>query len=154
MIKALSTRQMMLAASKWSKQGFASTADPRTGDCIKLLDMVFYGHIGALPEEKTLGQRFHVDVNVYRDLRKAGVSDALGETSDYGRIYEQVKAVMEGTRFDLLEKAAETIASHILEDQEVTAVELEIRKPSVPIPGVLGASAVRIVRYQDWRPQI
>mgnify|MGYP002633280968 FL=1 len=111
--------------------------------------MVFYGYHGVLPEEKTLGQRFSVDVTVYRDLRAAGVSDALGDTSDYGLVYRQVKDVMEGKSYNLLEAAAERIASNILEeDKAVAAVQLEIRKPSVPIPGALGASAVSIVRHQ------
>ena len=146
-------RCMAEGTERAARQRFKSTdstdKNPPAGDSIKLVDMVFYGYHGVLPEEKTLGQRFSVDVTVYRDLRAAGVSDALGDTSDFGLVYRQVKDVMEGKSYNLLEAAAERIASNILEeDKAVAAVQLEIRKPSVPIPGALGASAVSIVRHQ------
>lgn len=155
MLRALSRQTSLLSATRTAlfPRGFSASQnrgerDTLSGDVIRLTDMVFYGYHGALPEEKTLGQRFSVSVNVYRDLRKAGATDQLGDTSDYGLIYHQVKGVMEGDPFDLLEAVAEKIAQRILEDSEVAAVKLEIRKPSVPIPGALGASAVQIVRYQ------
>lgn len=154
MLRALSRRVSLPSAARASlfPRGFSASqnnGDALGGDVIRLIDMVFYGYHGALPEEKTLGQRFCVDLNVYRDLRKAGATDQLCDTSDYGHIYQQVKGIMEGNPFDLLEAAAERIARRILEDADVAAVELEIRKPSVPIPGALGSSAVKIVRYQQ-----
>ena len=168
MLRALSRQASSLSGTRAAlfSRGFLSSSPDRgdrddplrvarphfpntlSGDVIRLMDMVFYGYHGALPDKTPLGQRFSVDVNVYRDLRKAGATDQLGDTSDYGRIYQQVKGVMEGHPFDLLEAAAEKIAQRILEDSEVAAVKLEIRKPSVPIPGALGSSAVQIVRHQ------
>lgn len=156
MLRALSKHAAFISASRASRfrRGFSiGQADPLKGDVIRLTDMVFYGYHGALREERTLGQRFSVDVNVFRDLRRAGATDDLGDTSDYGLIYQQVKCIMEGKPFDLLEAAAEKIAQTILEDKDVQAVRLEIRKPSVPIAGALGASAVQVVRYRQdiWK---
>ncbi|MDP3766599.1 MAG: dihydroneopterin aldolase, partial [Dehalococcoidia bacterium] len=44
-------------------------------DRIVLAGMRFFGYHGALPEERTRGQEFVVDVEVEADLREAGKSD-------------------------------------------------------------------------------
>ena len=53
------------------------------GDRILLNGMTFYGYHGVRPEEKELGQRFVVDVEMELDLRAAGTSDDLTDTVDY-----------------------------------------------------------------------
>ncbi|MBI4312116.1 MAG: dihydroneopterin aldolase, partial [Chloroflexi bacterium] len=44
-------------------------------DSILLEGMAFYGYHGVNPEERALGQRFVVDLQVYLDLSRAGASD-------------------------------------------------------------------------------
>jgi dihydroneopterin aldolase len=136
--------------SSASLREFSSTsrtgAEVATGDCLKLRGMVFYGYHGALPEEKTLGQRFEVDVDVFRDLSKAGATDALSDTLNYAVVYDHVKDVMEGESYDLLEAVADRIARKVLNEDGVTAVKLEIQKPSVPVPGVMRSMGVAIFR--------
>ena len=39
-------------------------------DYIKLKNMAFFGYHGDEPEEKTLGQRFYIDVVIGTDLSK------------------------------------------------------------------------------------
>ncbi len=46
-------------------------------DKISLNRMTFYGYHGVIPEERTLGQRFIVDVDLLLDLKSAGRSDDL-----------------------------------------------------------------------------
>ena len=44
-------------------------------DYIRLNDMRFYAYHGVFPEEKKLGQRFEIDLEISCDLSKAGQND-------------------------------------------------------------------------------
>lgn len=46
--------------------------------------MEFYGYHGVFPEENKLGQRFKVDLTVELDLKRAGESDDLEHSVNYG----------------------------------------------------------------------
>ena len=52
-------------------------------DIISLVGITLYGYHGARPEERTLGQRFVVDVDLEADLRNAGATDDLDATVSY-----------------------------------------------------------------------
>jgi dihydroneopterin aldolase len=120
-------------------------------DRIRLNDMVFFGYHGALPEERALGQRFIVDIEVEADLRRAGQTDSLEETINYSELYTAAEDVVMGPPFNLIEAVAEQIANRILTAQpKVEAVQVCIRKPGVPIPGsVLASSEVCIERRRE-----
>lgn len=120
-------------------------------DRIRLNEMVFYGYHGVLPEERALGQRFVVDVELRVDLRRAGASDDLGDTVNYSAVYAAARDVVTGPPCQLIEAVAERIASRVLaEHPTVESVEVRVRKPEVPIPGsVLGSSEVRIERIRQ-----
>ena len=113
--------------------------------------MVFYGYHGVLPEERSLGQRFVVDVDLSADLRKAGESDDLTLTVNYAKVLDLVKSIVTGPSFLLIETVAERIASAVFADYPlVDAITVAIRKPSVPISSaVLGSSEVRIERSRS-----
>lgn len=117
-------------------------------DYIHLRDMQFYGYHGVLPEETVLGQRFRVTVSLAVDTKKAGETDDLNYTVNYVDVYELCKTVMEGKSFQLIEAAAETIASSILEKfkGQVFGCKVELVKPDPPIPGHYKEVAVEIVR--------
>lgn len=116
-------------------------------DKIILRGMVFYGFHGMNPAEQELGQRFIVDLTATLDLGQAGASDMLEDTVSYTRLYQTVKEVMEGPSRKLLENVAETIAGRLLDEQDISAVQIRIKKPEVPMKGsVLDYAAVEIVR--------
>jgi dihydroneopterin aldolase len=109
--------------------------------------MVFYGFHGMSAAEQELGQRFVVDLEVYLDLSAAGTSDSLDDTVSYTLLYKKVKEIMEGPSRKLLENAAETIARQVLDDSDIDAVRVTIKKPEVPMKGsVLAYAAVEIFR--------
>ncbi|MEA2641940.1 MAG: 7,8-dihydroneopterin aldolase/epimerase/oxygenase [Chloroflexota bacterium] len=117
-------------------------------DRIRLNEMVFYGYHGVLDAERTLGQRFVVDVEMQLDLAPAGRSDDLDRTVNYAQVYETVREVLTGPPRRLIEAVAETIATRVLDEHALVGqVTVRIRKPEVPIPGsVLGSSEVWIER--------
>lgn len=120
------------------------------GDKIILEGMQFYGYHGARLEERALGQRFVVDMEIGIDLAHAGRTDDLAYTLDYGEILHNTKRILEGEPMKLLEAVAERVARATLKYDAALWVRVRVRKPSVAIEGaILAASAVEIVRFRD-----
>lgn len=118
-----------------------------SADKIRLEGMVFYGFHGVSSAEQEVGQRFVVDLEIEKDLRRAAQSDDLKDTVSYVGLYKLVKEVIEGPSRKLLEGVAEAIAQRVLKGFEVDAVRVQVKKPEVPIKGsVLSHAAVEIFR--------
>lgn len=116
-------------------------------DQVFLAGMIFYGYHGVNPEERTLGQRFIVDLEVTADLTRAGQTDDLDDTVNYTRLFQIVRAAVEGTPRNLLEAVAADIAAQVLANEAVEEVTVRIRKPGVAIRGsILEASGIQITR--------
>ncbi|MFJ5763382.1 dihydroneopterin aldolase [Neobacillus sp. NPDC093182] len=116
-------------------------------DKIFVNQMEFYGYHGVFPEETRLGQRFVVDLMVLVDLRKAGETDELEHSVNYGELYQVCKEVVEGKPYKLVEAVAEKIAETVLKQFNlVTEVTIKVIKPDPPIPGHYRSVAVEITR--------
>jgi len=118
-------------------------------DKIFMRGLEFYGYHGCLPSEKVNGQRFLVDIELYIDTAPAGKQDDLEKTIDYGKVYQDVKAVLELERYDLIEAVAENVAARILANYPVGKVRVAILKPHAPIEGKFDTFGVEIERGKD-----
>jgi dihydroneopterin aldolase len=113
-------------------------------------NMAFYGYHGVLPEEKTLGQKFFVDAYLGLPLRKAGETDDLRFSVNYGAVYESIKSVVANERFDLLEALAERLCNEIFDSYpQVTEVKIRVKKPEAPVPGLFDFFGVEIERERQ-----
>ena len=118
-------------------------------DKIVLKNMGFYGYHGNLKSEKSLGQRFFVDVEIKTDLTKAGQSDELEDSINYVEVYNIVNDIMTGESRNLLERLGALIADKLYQHyQGVVGVAVTVRKPSVPIAGMLDYVEVVTTRGQ------
>jgi len=115
-------------------------------DRILLHGIQFHAHHGVHEEERKLGQRFLVDVELVLDLREAGRRDDLAASVEYGQVYALVVEIGAREQFRLLEALAERIAAAILERFPARHVTVRVTKPSPPIPGVIGGVSVEIAR--------
>ncbi|MCL6614964.1 MAG: dihydroneopterin aldolase [Firmicutes bacterium] len=115
-------------------------------DCLRLRNMVFFGHHGVSPAEKKVGQRIEVDVELHLDLAAAGAADDLGATVNYARVYDRVRRVVEERQFSLLEAIAEAIAGEILAGWKVPRIVVRVRKPNPPVGGIVDCAEVEVVR--------
>ncbi len=118
-------------------------------DKILLKNMMFYAFHGVYEYERTIGQRFYVDVEYEVDTRSAGKSDNLNDTIDYTAIYACIKKITETKQFQLLEALAEHIAAEILALNSIAAVTVRVRKPAVPLPGQVDFIQIEIHRRQN-----
>lgn len=116
-------------------------------DRIFLRQMAFLGRHGVTDEEREEPQHIEVDIEIELDLRAAGRDDDLAQTVDYVELFEACRQVVEEQTFRLLEGIAERIAQDVLQRQAAAqAVTVEVRKPGVPIDGVLEHAGVAIAR--------
>ncbi len=116
-------------------------------DRIFLHDMQFEGRHGVGEEERSVTQVIQLDVEVTLDLRDAGKADDLEQTVDYGEIFERCRAIIEERSFHLLEGIAEAVAADLLDSfTRVESVLVRVKKPGVPIDGVLEYAGVEIER--------
>jgi len=112
--------------------------------------MIFYGYHGLHEAERTLGQRFAIDVNVSSDHELDNKVKSLRDTIDYTQIFEVVKERVENYKYHLLEKLANEIISAILNDFIlVQKVSLKIRKIAVPINGTLDYVELEMQRERE-----
>lgn len=118
-------------------------------DKIYLHKLAFYGYHGVFAEENKLGQRYFVNLELEIDLQKAGKSDQIEDSIDYGHVYQITKEIVEGKAYRLVEAVAENIAEKLLQTfDRLTACRVKVDKPDPPIPGHYQAVAVEIYREQ------
>ena len=116
------------------------------GDRIELRGLRVLGTHGVLPEERTRAQPFEVDLDVELDLARAGASDDLADTLDYGAVTDVVARLVATDSFRLLEALAGRIAEAVLSDPRVAAVTVAVRKLRPPVAADLGSAGVRVTR--------
>lgn len=124
-------------------------ADPYTGDRIILKDLGFYGYHGLFSEEKTLGQRFFIDLELGVDLAEAAETDRLSAGISYADIYDTVKTSFEAQPMRLLEAVAQNVSVALFDTfAKVNWIIIRIRKPEAPIAMVRGEVAIELQRVR------
>lgn len=119
-------------------------------DKIILNKLSFYGYHGLFQEEKKLGQRFVIDLELHTPLHKAGTTDNMNDSIDYGKAYDKVKNVVEGEPRHLIEAVAEGIATELLQTfSSLEACTVKVIKPDPPIQGHYESVAVQIYRERE-----
>ncbi|MFN2496268.1 MAG: dihydroneopterin aldolase [Pseudonocardiaceae bacterium] len=103
-------------------------------DRITLTGLRVHGRHGVGEHERAHGQEFLVDATVWLDLGAAAATDELSATLDYGALAQRVARIAAGRPCNLIETVAARIATDILTDQRVHAVEVTVHKPAAPIP--------------------
>lgn len=124
-------------------------------DQIRIKGLEIFAHHGVYPEEKEKGQHFFLDAVLYTDTRRAGLTDRLELSTDYGEVCRLMNEVMCAQTYDLIERAAEQTAQEVLlAFPLIRRLELELHKPEAPIPlpsgmcrcGLSGAGTGRSLR--------
>lgn len=114
---------------------------------IELLEV--YAYHGVFPEEKREGQTFLVNAVLYTDTRKAGRSDQLEQSTDYGDVCGFITGWMEENTCNLIETVAERLTEAVLLRYDlISGIDLEIRKPEAPIKQPFGCVSVKV--HRQW----
>lgn len=116
-------------------------------DEIRIKQLEVFAHHGVFPEENRLGQKFVVSAALRTDLRKAGLSDDLTLSMDYGAVCAEIQQFLTQHTFRLLETAAEQLCAYLLRTLPLLeSIQLEIEKPWAPIGLPLKTASVSIER--------
>lgn len=115
-------------------------------DKITLYNMKFFGYHGCEDFEQRNGQIFEVDTELFTSLERVGCSDCLADAVNYVNIFGRIRDVVETERHQLLERLAQRIADEVLAETRITSVVVRVRKPAVPLPGMLDGVEVEIRR--------
>lgn len=105
-----------------------------------------FGRHGAFAEERSLGQRFVVDVDIAMAGAAAARTDALSDTIDYGAISDAIAEIVGGEPVALLERLAGLIAERVLQEPLAVSATVTVRKPHVPIRHTVTEAAVTLHR--------
>lgn len=116
-------------------------------DKIYINNLEFIGFHGVFPEEKKLGQKFLVSLELIVDTREAGKTGDLTKSVHYGLVAQDVERVFLEKSIDLIETCAENIAEMVLKKYElVKEVKVTVKKPWAPLQMHFENVAVEISR--------
>jgi dihydroneopterin aldolase len=117
-------------------------------DRIILSGIECYAYGGVSDAEKEIGQRYRIDLELGVDTRRAAQSDAIQDAVHYGQVHDAVVACLRSRPFNLLESAADRLASTILEQFAVHQATVRLTKLLPPVDGVISSAAVEITRHR------
>lgn len=116
-------------------------------DKIYINNLEFIGFHGVFPEEKKLGQKFWVSLELTVDTREAGKTGDLTKSVHYGLVAQDVEKLFLEKSIDLIETCAENIAEMVLKKYElVKEVKVIVKKPWAPLQMHFENVAVEITR--------
>ena len=125
---------------------------PGSGDRITLTGLRVHGHHGVPEHERAQGQEFVVDATIWLALGPAAATDQLSATLDYGGLAQRAAQIVGGQTCNLIETVAARIATDLLTDQRIQAVEVTVHKPHAPIPLPFTDVSVTIHRSRNPLP--
>ena len=116
---------------------------------IRIEELEVFAHHGVFPEETANGQNFYVNATLYVDISKAGRTDDLTCTVNYGEVCHFITDWMQKNTFQLLESVCEKMSEALLVAYPlVKGIDLEIRKPHAPIGLPFGCVSVKV--HRQW----
>ena len=118
-------------------------------DEIRIRGLRVFAHHGVFPEETRLGQTFVVNATLFMSTRKGGLADSLEQTISYADVCQFLTEYLQQNTWKLLEAAVEhTCREMLLRFPLLREVELELEKPSAPIP--LPFDTVSVCIRRSW----
>ncbi len=103
--------------------------------------------VGTFPWEQETKQKIILNIVIFCELRSAGKSDKLEDTTDYKALKWRIIDFVEKGKFNLIEAVAESVAEICLSYPDVSGAKITVDKP-----GALTRAesvAVEIERYKN-----
>lgn len=118
-------------------------------DEIRIRGLDVFARHGVFEEENRLGQHFVVNAVLKLSTRSAGLGDDLQKSVHYGEVCQCIHDTLRETTWKLIEAAAEhTARAVLLNFPLIRELELELCKPSAPIP--LPFETVSVCIRRGW----
>jgi len=114
---------------------------------ISLKNIIVYGFHGVHQEEKTLGQRFEIDLEYRLANPPFPWKDEERATVSYVNAHKIVSRVCAEKSFNLIETLGNRIIEEMRSRYSIDLIIVRVRKPSVPIQGILDFVEVEV----EWQ---
>lgn len=116
-------------------------------DKIVIKDLEVFANHGVFNEEKVLGQKFIISLELNLSTREAGISKDLNKSIHYGEVCHKVEEEFKKESYDLIETACEKICKYLLEEYPLLhSVKMILKKPWAPILRSLDTVWIEIER--------
>ncbi|MGL4772922.1 MAG: 2-amino-4-hydroxy-6-hydroxymethyldihydropteridine diphosphokinase [Clostridium sp.] len=116
-------------------------------DKIYLENVEIFANHGVFSEEKFLGQKFIISLELDVDLSVAAKTGDLNASVHYGELCHKIEEEFKKQSYDLIETACEEIANFVLFTYpQVNKVKVLLKKPWAPIGRHLDYAAVEVTR--------
>lgn len=112
-------------------------------DKVYLKNVELFANHGVFKEEKTLGQKFVLSLELLMDFSDAAKNGDLSQSVHYGELCHKVESLFKEQSIDLIETLAYKIAYYVLNEYPlVKEVKVLLKKPWAPIGRHLDYAAV------------
>src|SRR3989338_3788711 len=116
-------------------------------DKIIIKDLEIDCIVGVRKRERKEKQKILVTVEIFTNIEKAAKSSNIKDTINYSSIIKNIKKLITGKKYLLLETMAEDVAKLILKDKKANKARVLVKKPKAVPKGKY--AAVEICRGQD-----
>ena len=100
-------------------------------DTIFICELKVKTKLGVPAWERMVAQTIILDIEIGYDLTKAGKSDAIADTIDYGAVVACIHDTLKEHSFQLVEALAEHICQLILSEFGALSVKVKVAKPGI-----------------------
>ena len=117
-------------------------------DSIRINDLKIPARHGVYDFEKLKDGTFEIDLELFCNLKGAGISDRLGDTLDYKEIISFTIEEFTKKRYKLVEAVAESVCRRLLVEFQIEKVVIRVRKPHAPIKADFKNVEVELTRVK------
>jgi len=98
-------------------------------DIVFVKDLRFKTIVGIWDWERQMPQTVSIDLEMGWDLSVAAVSENIADALDYKTVSKRVEKFVKEKKFQLVETAADSIASMVMTEFSVPWIKVAIHKP-------------------------
>lgn len=114
---------------------------------IIIKNLKIFAYHGVHKSEKLNGQNFFVDAVLYTPTTDGYINDNIKNVVSYSDVIKIIKKAMTSQSYNLIEKTAENIAKTLFDSfNDISELEITLKKPEAPIPEKFDYVAVKITR--------
>lgn len=116
-------------------------------DKMYIKDFELFGFHGVFKEEKKLGQKFIISLEIDLDLKIAAKTGDLSKSVHYGELCEKIEEEFNKESYDLIETAALNLADFIINEYKIiNGVKVFLKKPWAPVKKHLDTVEIMVER--------
>jgi dihydroneopterin aldolase len=107
---------------------------------LSIVNAEYYAYHGVKPEEKKLGGKYEVDLDLYYDATTAIIKDDVKDALNYEEAMYCISEIINGTEnYDLVETICNEILNMLMDKfVNLISATVRVRKLNVPMRRVIG----------------